>query len=409
MLLLAGEYRNFQTMRVPKVTLPIQPPPKPLDHQDYNYKQQTPQEPNSLPQRKFHHLINASHSSIICTHNSQNVTWLQTSTLQEQQKHINQAMAHASQHKPKQYSTLLEEDNLQPSLNQNKEKQLEQQGHSTSHPDFMVASDSMLLWIKMQDHYASTLKWKLNNEPTTPEHGSPLIWTMLHPSADTWNQTYTWYQPLDEYMPWTACQILSTKPILISCAMWNMQRQLDLATATVTKTWPILLLHVIKQEKQLAPLATRQCPRAPTRQRCLVIKLAKGDVTTPTALQNSPSYGSSAHFTSPTMTVEPRFSVAPSTTIYSVIADFLFPYQPSTHGGPRIDTQNPIPLNAQSPHWTQHHPWSARKTPIMAQKSYLRWIASIIQLQWNMAWDLLTHWNVELLYIWSWPTQNISG
>jgi len=232
---------------------------------------------------------------------------------------------------------------------------------------------------------------------------------MLHLSENSWNQTYAWHWPLDEYMPWTACQILPTKPILISFALWNTQRQSNLLTATVTETWLIILLHIIVQRRQQVPPVTRHCPRTTAPSKCLVIEPAHGDATTPAAMNTSPCYVTSIHVTPTTVPVDPRYYVAQGTTIYSVITDILFPPLPSTQGGPRLDAQNQTPLNAQSPDWPWHHPWSSRKTLTTSQKSRLHWIASILQLRWNMAWDLLTHRIVELPYAWAWPTQNLSG
>jgi len=177
----------------------------------------------------------------------------------------------------------------------------------------------------------------------------------------------------DEYMPWTVCQIMPTKLILISSAKWNAQRQPNLLTATATETWPIIL--PIEQRRQQAPLVTRHCPRTTAPLMHLVIEPAHGDVTTPAAMHTSPCYGTSIHFTSTTLPVDPRYYVAQGTTIYSVIMDILFPPLPSTHGSPRLDAQNQIPLNAQPPDWPWHHSQSARKTFTTSHKSKLHWIA----------------------------------
>jgi len=64
---------------------------------------------------------------------------------------------------------------------------------------------------------------------------SPLIWTMMHPSSTTWNRTYAWNQPLDKYIPWIACQTLSSKPVLLSYTMWNSRQHSDPMAATSTR------------------------------------------------------------------------------------------------------------------------------------------------------------------------------
>ena len=65
--------------------------------------------------------------------------------------------------------------------------------------------------------------------------GSPLNWTMMHPSSTTWNWTYAWNQPLDKYIPWIACQTLSSKPVLLSHAMWNSLQHSDPMVATLIR------------------------------------------------------------------------------------------------------------------------------------------------------------------------------
>jgi len=40
-------------------------------------------------------------------------------------------------------------------------------------------------------------------------------------------------------------------------------------------------------------------------------------------------------------------------------------------------------------------------------KSCYCWTAALIQRLWDMAWDLLTHHNAELLAFWAWPTQYV--
>jgi len=100
------------------------------------------------------------------------------------------------------------------------EKQLERQCRSISRPTIAVPN-STILWEQMRAYYSSSPKWKFNDKPTRMNGESPLIWTMMHPSSTTWNRTYAWNRPLDEYTPWIACQILASKPVLLSYAMWN--------------------------------------------------------------------------------------------------------------------------------------------------------------------------------------------
>jgi len=50
---------------------------------------------------------------------------------------------------------------------------------------------------------------------------------MVHLSSATWQATYAWNRPLDEYIPHTACQTLCSKPVLISYALWNVRGSPD--------------------------------------------------------------------------------------------------------------------------------------------------------------------------------------
>jgi len=178
-----------------------------------------------------------------------------------------------------------------------------------------------------------------------------------------------------------------------------------LTAATATKPWLTSLPYIIDHWQQSASLATGQFSRA-TAQSSSVNKPGKGDITTPIAMHSS--YGIRTHSTSTILPINPRYLAPPGTTNYSAIMDMLFPQLRPTHGGPSIDRPDPIPFTTQSSRRPWQHPQSVRKPTIMSQKSYLHWIASIIQLKWNMAWDLLTHRNVELPYGWVWPAHTFA-
>jgi len=65
--------------------------------------------------------------------------------------------------------------------------------------------------------------------------GSPLLWTMVHPSSSTWQAMYAWNRPLDEYIPHTVCQIFHSKPVFISYALWNVRGSPDFPVITSCK------------------------------------------------------------------------------------------------------------------------------------------------------------------------------
>jgi len=259
--------------------------------------------------------------------------------------------------------------------------------------------------MRMREYYANSRKWTSTMEPFTNK-GSPLVWTMLHLPAENRNWTYAWYQPLDEYSPWTACHIWPIKPCLISHAMWNSRQQSDLNAETATKPRPSLWPDIIDHWQQPPSLTTRKFSRAITQPNSSVNTPGKGDATTPVAIHSS--YGIRTHPTSLILPINPRYSAPPGTAIYSAIMDMLFPQPTPTHGGPSTNTPEPIPFNTRFSHRPWHHPRSVRKLTIKSQKSFLHWIASIIQLKWNTAWDLLTHRNVELPYGWVWPAHTFA-
>jgi len=123
---------------------------------------------------------------------------------------------------------------LQQALHKKLEKQLEQQSQSISKPALAVPNPTTF-WEQMPAYYSSSRRWKFNDEMTRMYDGLPLNWTMMHPSSTTWNQTHAWNQPLDKYIPWIACQTLSSKPVLLSYSMWNSWQHSDPMAATLTR------------------------------------------------------------------------------------------------------------------------------------------------------------------------------
>jgi len=142
-------------------------------------------------------------------------------------------MAHAPQHNLQQYSTLQKGDNLQQTLPKTEKIGTTIPLDLTLWPcgGFWPA----ILWMRMQEYYASSCKWKFNNESTTTDNGSTLIWTMLHLSVNTWNWTYAWHQLLDEYTAWTPCQILSWNQYSFPMPCGLLATEPDLMAATMTR------------------------------------------------------------------------------------------------------------------------------------------------------------------------------
>jgi len=68
---------------------------------------------------------------------------------------------------------------------------------------------------------SSSVRQLLYEQELEIASGSPLIWTMVHPSMDTWCPTYTWSWQLAEYMP-TMVHPLLQKPVLLFFALWNI-------------------------------------------------------------------------------------------------------------------------------------------------------------------------------------------
>ena len=376
--------------RISTATTPIRPPRKPPDYRNQNF---VPTQPNGNPQRIFAYPINDPLLTTKTKNNCPNATQQQPRTPPTNKHHLNQATEQASQCNPQQQPTLREGESLQQTPHYNTATRSERRSHSTANPDPMAVSNPTILWMRMREYYANSRKWTSTMEPFT-DKGSPLVWTMLHPPAENRNRTYAWYRPLDEYMPWTACHNWPVKPCLVSHAMWNSRRQSDLNVATATKPRPSSWPDIIDHWQQPPSLATGKFSRVITKPNSSVNTPEKGDATTPVAIHAS--YGIRTNPTSLTLPINPRYSAPPGTAIYSAIMDMLFPKPTSTHGGPRTNTPEPIPFTTRFSHRPWHHPRLVRKRTIKSQKSFLHWIASIIQLKWNTAWDLLTHRNVEL-------------
>jgi len=84
------------------------------------------------------------------------------------------------------------------------------------------------------------------------------FWTMVHLNDETWNRTYTWNRPLDEYTPATACRILSKKPVLISYAMWNAWSHSDSRTDSATSQSHTLQRILTPSDKYQQTQSTQQ-------------------------------------------------------------------------------------------------------------------------------------------------------
>ncbi len=160
--------------------------------------------------------------------------------------------------------TTLEGEKLQQTFHQKTETPPQQQHQPIPHPDFQPTPDSTTLWEQMREYHSSSHKWQFNNKQIRTDDGSPLIWTMVHPTSATWNRTYAWNQPLDEYTPWIACQTLPSKPVLLSYAMWTSRPTADTpirttpATRALTQPAPQKLLQPAQRTRP--PLHHSQHP-----------------------------------------------------------------------------------------------------------------------------------------------------
>jgi len=158
--------------------------------------------------------------------------------------------------------TTLEEEKLQHTGHKKTEKQLQQPCQRIPHPNHLPAPDRTTLWAQMREYHSSSRKWHFNNEQSRTDDGSPLIWTMVHTSSAAWNWTYAWNRPLDEYIPWIACQTLPAKPVLLSYAMWTSRPPADLSADTPIRMPPstTALTQPVQQKRLQSTQRTQRPP-----------------------------------------------------------------------------------------------------------------------------------------------------
>jgi len=118
-------------------------------------------------------------------------------------------------------------------------------------------------WENMRKFHSSVHLWpstELINSAWT-EGGSPLIWSMLHPPADSERlTTYAWDGHLDNFLPWTQGQTnhVTGQPPLISYAKWNIQKGPDLQAPQDGANNPHT--HFSLQEHHEPPAKPKQTP-----------------------------------------------------------------------------------------------------------------------------------------------------
>ncbi len=227
-------------------------------------------------------------------------------------------------------------------------------------------------WERMRAFYSSMSLWpsKEQHNSSALEGGSPLLWTMLHPSmADTWVKTYAWDGHLDNFMPWKACQIdgATVRPPLILYARWNIRQDTDVSMPPVCTDNLPGFSH-----------SYHETPENPNKHPSPVDQEYVRPQTT-----NAPN-----SFNSTT-------SVQASTLMSSLLAVVVFLLAPLP-GDLKFVAPLPQPASTRANKWHNQRPLPVVK-PAKTRKSCYRWLVAIIQRLWNTAWDLLAHRNVDSL------------
>jgi len=195
-------------------------------------------------------------------------------------------------------------------------------------------------WEHMRAFHLKNSLWpsKERQSHSQMDGGSPLIWTVFHPPlAEERCQTYAWNGHLDNYMPWVVGHKGGTqaRPPFISQGLWNTRQSLPDAG----------------QSRQ--PLASN---------------------TTPSVLPHT----------------SPSVASIGSNSMQMAIMIYLFLVQQFDDSGPAAPQ---VTSTAPWRHWSSQrlHPVPVVKS----RKSCSRWTTALIQRQWDTAWDLTTHRNVE--------------
>jgi len=102
---------------------------------------------------------------------------------------------------------------------------------------------------------------------------------------------------------------------------------------------------------------------------------------------------------------QPQPTIIMSKTIYSIMVALLFPNRTGNPWEPSIDTQHKTPPLVQVTH--QYNSLPTALKPDTSHISSCCCTIALLQLHWNTAWYLMTHWNVETAYAWAGPAQYI--
>jgi len=222
-------------------------------------------------------------------------------------------------------------------------------------------------WDQMQQFYANTSFWPPATTQTSTqlEGGSPLLWTGLYPREGAWSQTYSWDGHLENYMPWNISPMprVTTRPPLISHAMWNIRRGVSSPVTPPTDN----------------PYRTR-----------LGVTQRINPVTTARGIWNS----------TPQLATPLR-----NTSLRAAVLIYLFLDQQSS--GAESVTLPLMKPSAKCRYWK--HQCQSQPTTIKSQKSCIWWTTAIIQRLWDTAWDLLTYRNIENKALRVWPTLRSIG
>jgi len=308
-------------------------------------------------------------------------------------------------------------------------------------PNLAAAAD-MILWASMRDYYLCSSKWRFEEEQTGMDSGSPLTWTMVHPISKTRTQTYAWNRPLDEYMPLTACHLWPSKPVLISYAMWNTRRHES--TDTMASKSKLMKRSPSPRAKYQQPQQIQPSPyqgniqpdsqgefslespigstiskqrglpsAGPDRSsynRCICVSDSRLPPTRARDILNKHSIPIPTiqppvlqHTQMPWNHHIPAFtSCTDNIPIRAVVLAMLLLFLPakseSSCGEPILKS----PANNSSTRYGCQQIFAV--IPEKNRKSCRRWSIALIQRQWDNAWDLTTHQNIEKRAAGVWPT-----
>jgi len=256
----------------------------------------------------------------------------------------------------------------------------------------------------MQEFHSSINLWPSTERPNliTLEGGSPLVWTMLHPTAKFSRcLTYSWKGHLDNFVPWESAHTNGVeRPPLISYARWNIRRSKDLqqpsegvdktvgsfygcheSVATPTQQcWQDL-------QQQEKPQLFAQLNTSPSSPRGIsqhqVASKSKNRVPKSTLDFTASVDMSSSH----------QFHSMHNQSAKAAATGHHLGAQQSGSSGFTVPPLFPLTEGYQS--WNHHRVFS-QEPSVKSQKSCYRRTTAIIQRLWDTAWDLTTHRNVKI-------------